>query len=98
MEATLDLATNMLRVLGKGNKECAVPLPVGAVQALHQWLRVRGQDSGRLFLPLTKSGRVMPVDRHGTLRILTGQAILVLRRLARRVSVRAAPSAFVAPQ
>jgi len=86
--AHLDLTTNTLRVLGKGNKERAVPLPVGTTQAIQQWLRVRGQDPGRLFLPLTKSGRVMPVDRHGTPRTLTGQAVLViLRRLARRAGV-----------
>src|ERR1035438_2966536 len=48
--AHLDLTTNTLRVLGKGNRERSVPIPVGTTQALQQWLRVRGQAPGRLFL------------------------------------------------
>jgi integrase len=46
-------------LVAKGNRERLVYLPTGAQQALEAWLRVRGRDSGPLFLPVNKGGRIL---------------------------------------
>jgi site-specific recombinase XerC len=48
-----------LRVVGKGNRERALPVIGGAAAALADWLVERGQESGPLFLRINKGGRVL---------------------------------------
>ena len=77
-----------LRVLGKGNKERAVPLSSGVVVLLEAWLARRTGAAGRLFLPLSRGGRVLFETARGEPRGLTGQAVLVIvRKLAVRGGV-----------
>ena len=45
----VDLEEGWVRVKGKGNKERLVPLGGKAVQAIMEFLKVRGRDAGRLF-------------------------------------------------
>lgn len=60
---TLDLAdydneSGRLVVRGKGNKERTAWLTGGAACALTDWLAVRGDDPGALFVAVNKSGRI----------------------------------------
>ncbi|MCC7495894.1 MAG: site-specific integrase [Fimbriimonadaceae bacterium] len=57
-----------LRVQGKGRKERWVPLAAGAAECLADWLEVRGETPGALFVPINKAGEL-------DLRHLTSQAI-----------------------
>ena len=43
----------------KGNKDRIVYLPSGAQKLLEAWLRVRGSDSGPLFVRINKGGRII---------------------------------------
>ena len=72
-----DVATGMLVVRhGKGNRDRVVYATNGAADALADWLDVRGNDAGPLFLPVNKGG---VVGGHR----MTGQAVLyILRRRA----------------
>jgi site-specific recombinase XerD len=72
-----DVASGMLVVRhGKGNRDRVVYATNGAADALADWLAVRGDDAGPLFLPVNKGG---VVGGHR----LTGQAVLyILRRRA----------------
>jgi len=78
----LDLAnyrteSHELVVKGKGRKERMAYLPRGAADALAEWLRIRGESDGPLFLPINKGGRIL-------FRRMTAQAVyLVLSRRAR---------------
>jgi site-specific recombinase XerD len=61
---TLDLAdyepeSGRLVVRGKGNKERTAWLVNGAARAMSDWLAVRGDDPGALFVAVNKSGRIM---------------------------------------
>lgn len=58
---------------GKGNKDRLVYATNGASLAMDAWLSVRGCEPGPLFLPITRSCRVMR-------RRLTPQAVLVILR------------------
>ncbi len=58
----LDLADyasepGQLTVRGKGNKERSAYVRNGAKAALEDWLSVRGDDPGPLFLPIRRGGR-----------------------------------------
>lgn len=60
-EVTLDVgrydaATGAVKIRGKGNKERFSYLHGGGQDALDEWLAVRGEEDGPLFLP-TKSDR-----------------------------------------
>jgi integrase len=72
-----DLTSGMLVVRhGKGNRDRVVYATNGAADALADWLVVRGEMDGPLFLPVNKGGLI------GGHR-LTGQAVLyILRRRA----------------
>jgi len=59
-------AAATLRVLGKGNKERAVPLAPGAADALADWLAVRGDTPGALFYHVTKADALVCVLHNGT--------------------------------
>jgi integrase/recombinase XerC len=61
---------------GKGNKERNLPVAGGALDALQDWLIVRGDAAGPLFVPINK-GSVLALDRR-----LSSQAIYDL--LAKR--------------
>ncbi len=45
----LDLADQLLKVRGKGNKERRVPFSTGVADLIVAWLRVRGTEGGPLF-------------------------------------------------
>ncbi|MDP1715990.1 MAG: tyrosine-type recombinase/integrase [Anaerolineales bacterium] len=60
---TLDLADygtedGRLVVRGKGNKERLAWITGGAARAMADWLTVRGEDPGALFVAVNKSGRM----------------------------------------
>ena len=48
-----------LRVIGKGNRERALPVIGGAAAALADWLVERGDADGPLFLRINKGGRLL---------------------------------------
>lgn len=56
--ADYDAEAGELRVIGKGNKQRLVPFDNGAFDALADWLGVRGDQPGPLFLPVDKAGRI----------------------------------------
>lgn len=51
-------ADRKLRVVGKGNKERAVPVMLAAVPLLDRWLNLVGARRGPLFRPIDKHGNV----------------------------------------
>lgn len=65
--------TGELRVRGKGSKERLVYVDNGAAEALTDWLQIRGEAPGPLFLPINKGGVLQ-------WRRLTDQAIYNLLR------------------
>ena len=60
-----------LRVIGKGNKERKVFPDAGTLEALSDWLQVRGRVDGALFNRVLKGGRIVPGP-------LTAQAVYVV--------------------
>ncbi len=65
-----------LKVRGKGNKHRAVPLTGAAAAAVDDWLRIRGDFPGSLFVPLTQRGEIAGTS-------MTGRAIskMLLKRV-----------------
>ncbi len=65
-----------LRVKAKGNKHRSVPLTAAAAAAVDDWLKVRGDFPGGLFVPLTQRGEVAGTS-------MTGRAIskVLLKRV-----------------
>jgi site-specific recombinase XerD len=57
--ADFDSTTKRLVVRGKGNKERLVPIAGGSLQALLDWLTVRGKNSGSLFYAVNKGGKII---------------------------------------
>jgi len=47
-----------LRIRGKGSKERLVPLTNGALQAVRDWIEVRGVEPGALLLPVRRGGTI----------------------------------------
>lgn len=45
-------------LVGKGNKVRTVPIPSWAKSAIDQWAAAAGKDSGAVFLPINKGGRI----------------------------------------
>jgi site-specific recombinase XerD len=69
-------------VHGKRSKERAVYLADGAVSALQDWLKVRGNDPGPIFLEINRGSNLVPEKR------LTTQAIYhLLKSRAKRAGV-----------
>ncbi len=60
--------TGQIKILGKGNKERTNYLENGAYDAMADWLMVRGDAPGALFVPINKGGTMI-------LRRMTSQAI-----------------------
>jgi site-specific recombinase XerD len=56
--ADYDTESGRLVVRGKGNKERTAWLTGGAERALADWLSIRGDDPGALFVAVNKSGRI----------------------------------------
>lgn len=73
-----DLETGRLVILGKRNKQRTVYLTNGAADAMADWLDLRGSDSGPLFWPINKAGKLAN-------RRMTNQAIYNL--LAKRAEL-----------
>jgi integrase len=68
-------------VRGKGNKERLVPIANGTLQAVRDWIEVRGSEPGALLLPVRKGGAI------GRER-MTAQAVYVrLQAIAKRGGV-----------
>lgn len=83
--ADVDTTTGQLIVRsGKGRKARTVYLQGGALDALLDWLEVRGPHPGALLLPINKGGRIQE-------RPLTAQAIY---RLLNKRAVQAGVKAF----
>ena len=59
--ADVDLAGEVVRVVGKGRKVREVPIKGGTLEALRAWLRCRGDAAGPLVCAVRKGGRVEPV-------------------------------------
>jgi site-specific recombinase XerD len=56
--ADFDAESGRLVVKGKGNKERTAWLTGGAACAMTDWLNIRGDESGALFVAVNKSGRI----------------------------------------
>jgi integrase len=50
---------------GKGNKTRQVFVTGGAANALNDWIEVRGDEAGALFLPIRKDGLIQHVRKNG---------------------------------
>lgn len=75
----VNLATGTVTVRGKRNKIRTVPLPAGAVDALRDWLDVRGTEPGALFLPIGKGDKIKrQQDDGGALVGLTGTGVYTI--------------------
>ncbi len=61
-----DAAAGSLKVQGKRNKARLVPVVGGAARALEDWLRVRGDEAGPLFVRIRKGGTLLPGSRLST--------------------------------
>lgn len=53
-----DHADRTLRIVGKGNKERAVPIMLAAVPPLDRWLNLLGTRRGPMFRPIDKHGNI----------------------------------------
>ncbi|NVN90435.1 MAG: tyrosine recombinase XerC [Desulfuromonadales bacterium] len=71
----LDLASGMLRVMGKGGRQRIVPLGSKAILAVEEYLASRGEaaDSGPLFLN-TRAGRI---NRRSVARIIDAYVLKI---------------------
>ena len=63
-----DPETGRLMILGKGNKERLTYIDNGALDALNDWVSIRGSNPGPLFMPITRGGEIIN-------RRMTNQAI-----------------------
>jgi len=77
--ADFDTATGALVIRGKRNKERELPLSNGALDALADWLAVRGDGDGPLFPAIHRGGHI----KHG--QRMTPQAINLM--LAKRAAL-----------
>jgi site-specific recombinase XerD len=56
--ASFDATTTTLIVHGKRNKTRAIPIDGGALEALEDWLELRGTAAGPLFVRILKGGKL----------------------------------------
>jgi integrase/recombinase XerD len=76
-----------LLVRGKGDKERVVPLPPAVLAAVERWVKLRGKDPGRLFLPFNKHQAILH-RKKGENAHLTAQAIYgFLEEIAKSANV-----------
>lgn len=62
----LDMVSGKLKIIGKGNKERTVYVAGGAMDALLDWLEVRGRGEGPLFCPIAKGGHLQMMRHMST--------------------------------
>lgn len=85
--ADYDREAGRLLIRGKGNKERTAYPYNGALGALADWLRYRGEEPGALFLPVNRGGNIV-VEQAGQPARLTSQAIYnMLRKRAAQAGV-----------
>lgn len=78
-----DPETGRLKILGKGNKERLTYIDNGALDAMKDWISIRGSNPGPLFYPISRGGEVIS-------RRLTNQAIYnLLQKRAKLAGVKA---------
>lgn len=53
-----DHAERQFRIIGKGNKERAVPVALAAVPVLDEWLNLLGTRRGPMFRPVHRHGKI----------------------------------------
>lgn len=53
-----------LAIHGKGNKEREIPIHNGTLDALSDWLAIRGNEPGQIFTPINKGGAVIIRQMH----------------------------------
>jgi site-specific recombinase XerD len=76
-----DPVSGQIRIIGKGNKERTSYIENGAAEAMADWLAVRGDEPGPLFVPINRGGNMI-------LRRMTSQAIYsMLKRRAKQAGV-----------
>ena len=83
--ADLNIETGAIRIRhGKGNKQRVVYATNGTLAALRDWLSLRGDEPGALFLPVRRGGHLVKEQDHtGKLGGLTAQTIYdMLKRRA----------------
>lgn len=80
--ADLDRETWTLTVRGKGRRERTAPLTNGSRNAVADWLAVRGDQDGPLFLAVNKGGRVQDGGMTGRAIAKRVQALAVRAGLA----------------
>ena len=78
--------SHALTVIGKGNRQRIVYLPIGAGRTLDDWIAIRGQYDGSILAPVSQTGRVSP-------RGMTAHALVarLRRRCAQAKIERASP-------
>lgn len=62
--ADFNADTGTLIIRGKRNKERELPVHNGALDALNDWLVIRGTEPGPIFTPINKGGVVMIRQMH----------------------------------
>lgn len=78
-----DPVDGTLRIQGKRNKQRLVPVVGNVQEALHDWLQMRGSESGPLFVRIYRGGHLSPQSR------LTTQAVYtILAARARQAGVK----------
>jgi len=70
-----------LRVRGKGNKQRIAHVTGGARAALDEWLALRGDEDGPLFLQVRKGGHIWPI------RLTTQAVFYILQERARQAKM-----------
>ena len=77
-----DPQSGALTVRGKGNKERIAYIDDGAAEAMGEWLRLRTDEPGPLFCPVSQTGEI-------TVRKMSDQAIYaILQTRAKKAKVR----------
>jgi site-specific recombinase XerD len=76
-----DSLSGQMRIVGKGNKERTCYIVNGAADAMADWLTIRGDEPGPLFIPINKGGKL-------AFRSMSNQAIYyILKRRAAKAGV-----------
>ncbi len=85
-----DPAGGKLVVSGKGNKQRLVPIANGSKAAVLDWLTIRGEEAGPLFLPVDQMGNIEPImqDASGKYIYMVRQSIFhICRKRAKQAKI-----------